>query len=131
MRVFRMSLLIGISVSLLLTGQVKAEVPLPKIPTANFNITDFGAVADGTTMNTDAINKAIQACTKAGGGTVNVPQGKFLTGPIVLASSLNLHLDKGAVLLMSNKFEDFLTSDPRRYSNQIVATGCHDLSITG
>jgi polygalacturonase len=106
------------------------KIPLPTIPDHTFNIVDYGAVPDGTTLNTDAIRKAIAACDKAGGGTVIVPSGKFLCAAIALASNLNLHLDKGATLLFSNKFTDY-GQGRGGYPNLISADNCHDLSITG
>src|SRR4051794_23386599 len=65
-------------------------------PVRVFSITDFGAVGDGKTMNSDAFQKAIQACSAAGGGRVTVPAGTFLTGPIQLLSYIDLHLERGA-----------------------------------
>ena len=64
-------------------------------------------MGDGKTLNTAAIQKAIDACSAAGGGTVVVPAGRFLTGPLKLASNLNLHLDEGATLLISDNTADF------------------------
>jgi polygalacturonase len=90
----------------------------PVIPDRSFNILDNGAVPDGPTMNTQAIQKTLDACKAAGGGTVHIPPGTFLTAPLTLCSNLNLHLDKGAVLQMTDKLSDF----PR---------SCHDISITG
>jgi pectin methylesterase-like acyl-CoA thioesterase len=106
------------------------SIPRPVIPDHTFTITDYGAVADGKTMNTDAIDKAMDACDKAGGGNVVVPAGKFLTGPIVLSSSMNLHLDKGATLLMSNKLGDY-PNTPGGHDNCVSARDCHDVAITG
>ncbi len=82
------------------------------IPQRTFTITDFGARGDGTTMNTDAIRKAIEACAKSGGGRVVVPAGIFLTGPIALASRTALVLEKGAVIQASDRFADFGLPDP-------------------
>src|ERR1700722_695478 len=72
-----------------------------------WNITDYGAVGDGKTLNTDAFRKAIEACTGAGGGRVVVPAGTFLTGPIELKSSVNLNLDENAIILYSRNFDDY------------------------
>jgi len=58
------------------------NIPTPVIPPRTFRITDYGAVGDGKTMNTAALQKAIAACGQAGGGTVLVPPGRFLTQPI-------------------------------------------------
>jgi DNA sulfur modification protein DndE len=85
---------------------------LPKVSTPvfkkdTFNIINFGAIADGQTLNTKAINKAIVTCSEAGGGTVIVPSGVWLTGSIVMKSNVNLHLRKGALIQFSNRFEDF------------------------
>jgi DNA sulfur modification protein DndE len=63
-----------------------------------FNIQKYGAVADGQTLNTQAFQKAIMACTQAGGGTVLVPAGLWLTGPIVLQNNVNLHVATGALV---------------------------------
>ncbi len=67
----------------------------------NFSILDFGAVGDGVTLNTRAIQHAIDACTAAGGGRVTVPAGRFLSGTICLKSHVDLHLESGAELVSS------------------------------
>lgn len=77
-----------------------------------FDITKYGAVGDGTTLNTIAIQKTIDACFKAGGGKVIIPQGKFLSGTIVLKDNVTLHLNKDALLLGSIKLEDYQNVDP-------------------
>ena len=105
-------------------------IPAPVIPTAVFRVTDFGAVGDGKTMNTRALQHAIDACSKAGGGTVDVPAGRFLTGPLTLASSLNLHLEKDSTLLLSSDVADYPV-EKDQYRNCIVAENCQDLAITG
>ncbi|MCK4293516.1 MAG: right-handed parallel beta-helix repeat-containing protein [Planctomycetes bacterium] len=63
-----------------------------------FNVRDYGAEADGITNDAPAINKAIDACNAAGGGTVFVPTGIYASGSIQLKSNVTLALDKGAVL---------------------------------
>lgn len=72
-----------------------------------FNILRYGAVADGQTLNTQAISQAIERCNAAGGGTVFVPAGLWLTGPISLKNNVNLHLAKGALLQFSRRFSDY------------------------
>ena len=62
------------------------------------DIRDFGAIADGTTLCSSAIQKAIDACSASGGGTVLVPGGTFLTGTILLKNNVELHLAKDAIL---------------------------------
>src|SRR4051794_35216338 len=80
---------------------------LPEIPTKNFVIMDFGAVSDGKTVCTDPIKQAIEAATKAGGGVVRIPAGRFLTGPFALASHVELRVDAGATLLLINDIETY------------------------
>jgi DNA sulfur modification protein DndE len=63
-----------------------------------FNLRQYGAVADGQTLNTKAFQQAISACAAKGGGTVLVPAGLWLTGPIVLQNNVNLHLANGALV---------------------------------
>jgi len=77
------------------------QIDLPQIPTRTYNICDFGARGDGHTLNTDAINQAIAKCAAAGGGTVLIPAGLWLTGPIVMQSKVNLHLARGAIVTFS------------------------------
>jgi DNA sulfur modification protein DndE len=67
-----------------------------------FNVLQYGAKADGITLNTKAIVDAITAANQSGGGTVMIPKGFWLTGPIALKSNVNLHVAKGAVLQFSN-----------------------------
>jgi polygalacturonase len=64
----------------------------------SFNIRHFGAVGDGSHLDSPAINDAIAACSKAGGGTVEVPEGTYLCGSIHMASNINLCLDAGAII---------------------------------
>ena len=71
-----------------------------------FNITKYGAVADGQQLNTEAFRKAIEACA-AQGGTVLVPKGLWLTGPITLKSNVNLHLMTGALVQFSANRADY------------------------
>lgn len=67
----------------------------------NYSILDFGAVGDGATLNTAAIQAAIDACTASGGGRVTLPAGRWLSGTICLKSHVDLHLESGAELISS------------------------------
>ena len=71
-----------------------------------FDVSRYGAVGDGKTLNTEAFSKAIDACTAAGGGTVVVPAGRYLVGTIIIKSNVELHLQNGATLLCSTDVED-------------------------
>ncbi len=72
-----------------------------------FNIKDFGAVADGKTLNTKAIQAAIDACYQAGGGNVLIPNGTFMSGTIKLKDNVAIYLDPSAVLLGSPEYNDY------------------------
>lgn len=109
-----------------------------KTNTSFFNIADYGAVGDGNTKNTASIEKAIEACAKAGGGTVWVPAGRFLTGPIVLKSNITLHVEAGANILFSPDANDYPTVQSRWYGEEqhgfmpcIFTEGCENIGITG
>src|SRR5437899_2392683 len=65
---------------------VRKQIRAPQFPKREFLVTKYGAVGDGKTLNTEAFNKAIDACNKSGGGRVTVPLGRFLTGAIHLKS---------------------------------------------
>jgi polygalacturonase len=82
-------------------------ITVPRFAARDFDVTKFGAVGDGQALCTDAIRKAIAACRAAGGGTVVVPDGRFLTGAVRLESGVNLHLSDKATLAFSQ--------DPRHY----------------
>ncbi|HEX9198029.1 MAG TPA: glycoside hydrolase family 28 protein [Acidobacteriaceae bacterium] len=72
------------------------------------DVKKYGAVGDGTTKDTVAVQKAIDDCTAGkGGGTVEVPAGTFVIAPILLKSNMTLHLQKGATLLGSPDIPDF------------------------
>jgi polygalacturonase len=79
---------------------------------ADVDIAAYGAAGNGTTLNTRAIQKAIDACYKSGGGKVIIPEGVFLTGTIALNDHITLHLNKGAVLLGSTDVNDYQNLDP-------------------
>ncbi|MGH7952210.1 MAG: glycoside hydrolase family 28 protein, partial [Limisphaerales bacterium] len=64
-----------------------------------FNVRNFGAAGDGTTLDSPAINKAIDACAANGGGTVYFPAGTYLSGSIHLKSNIHLLVDAGATIL--------------------------------
>jgi polygalacturonase len=76
------------------------------------DVTSTGAVGDGTTVNTLAIQKAIGAVAAAGGGTVRVPAGQFVTGTVQLTTGVTLRLDAGATLLGSTSVADYRNVDP-------------------
>lgn len=105
-------------------------------------ITDFGAVADGKTLATAAIQAAIDTCHKNGGGRVSVPAGVFKTGTLWLKSHVELHLEMGATLLASENLDDYNAEDayPQNFRSDIeewcgkhllIALGAEDIALTG
>jgi polygalacturonase len=72
-----------------------------------FNVRDYGARGDGRTLDSPAIQKAIDACAKAGGGTVRLAPGTYLSKPLSLRSHTTLQLDAGAVLQGTQEFADY------------------------
>lgn len=72
-----------------------------------FNVKDYGALGNGQALDSVAIQKAIDACSQAGGGTVYIPEGKYLCGTMHLKSNIHVWLDKGALILGSLNREDF------------------------
>ena len=114
------------------------EVSAPVIPAYTVNLKKFGAVNDGVTLNTKAFEKAIAALTKKGGGHLVVPQGVWFTGPIVLKSNIDLHLEVGAVIQFSGDESlypviqtSFEGLDTRRCQSPLSANGAENISITG
>jgi polygalacturonase len=83
------------------------KVVLPVFPENDCIITDFGAVSDGVTNNTQAFADAIEDISKRGGGRVIVPRGIWLTGPIELRSNINLHVEDGAIIVFSKDFDEY------------------------
>lgn len=90
-----------------------------------FDVTAYGALPGGEMLNTDAIQRAIDACSGAGGGQVYVPPGVYLTGTVYLKDNVILYLEAGATLLGSPRIEDY------RPRNVVVAQGVHTVGIAG
>jgi polygalacturonase len=88
-------------------GQDVPKVTVPAFKKTLYNVVSYGAVADGTTLNTKSINRAIDECNRKGGGVVVIPKGLWLTGPIVLKSNVNLQLEKSALLQFTRDFDQY------------------------
>lgn len=80
-----------------------------------YDVTKFGAKKDSSGKATISISNAIAAASKAGGGTVYFPAGKYLTGPIHLKSNITIYIDAGAELHFSDDFDDYLPMVESRY----------------
>ncbi len=137
---------------------IKAPFDMPQLqrsgfPNRSVSISSFGAVGDGQTLNTNAIQRAIDACHDAGGGRVIVPAGKWLTTPFDLKSRVELHLEARAEVVFTDD-KEYYFADPatlsesarrkQRFIQQyggigndilprplISANGCEDIAITG
>ena len=106
-----------------------------------YDILDFGAVKNDTTkLSTTAINKAVEACNRAGGGKVFIPSGSFKSGTITLKDNVELYLDRGAELYGSTSHKDFPRQNQPQYRSQkdpggwfslIYAEGASNIGISG
>lgn len=103
-----------------------------------FDIVKYGAKADGVFLNTKAISQAIDMAHNAGGGTVLIPPGLWLSSPIKLKSNVNLHLAAGALLQFSNNRDDYPIVETTwegqkalRCQAPIWAVGQENIAITG
>ena len=114
------------------------EVSQPSFPDYEVNIRDFGALSDGVTLNTEAINNAIKAVSSKGGGKVIIPEGLWLTGPVVLLSNVNLYAEKNALIVFSSDTSlypiidtSFEGLDTKRCQSPISAMNAENIAITG
>ncbi len=108
------------------------------IPAYEIKITDFGGVNDGVTLNTEAFAKAMAHLASKGGGRLVVPEGIRYTGPIAFENNVELHLERGALVLFSENLADYpaVASDwegltTHRATSPLSARGKHDIAITG
>jgi unsaturated rhamnogalacturonyl hydrolase len=119
--------------------EILARIKAPVFAQREFAITAYGAATDGLADSTEALRKAIEACSAAGGGRVTVPAGVFLTGPIRLKSRVELHLDGGATLRFKTDPKAYLPAVLTRfegmecynYSPLIYALDEQDIAVTG
>jgi len=105
---------------------------------AIFNVRDYGVIGNGQTLDTPAIQAAIEACSQAGGGTVYVPAGNYVTGSIFLRSHVTLHLDAGATLWGSKDPADYPVMDGRwegadqkTYAPLIAGSNLDNIAVIG
>ena len=121
---WRRSLFVLIS---LLVGQLLWAKPTGPM----VNVTDFGAKGDGVTMNTAAIQAAIDQASDQKIGLVIVPKGVFLTGSLILKNNVELRLSKGAVLLGSTNPSDYRAVLRNNWKALIMSDGGMNMAITG
>jgi len=117
------------------------DMPAVKRPVFQANqlsICEFGGAGDGATLNTAAFAKAMKALSEKGGGTLNVPFGVWLTGPIEFRSNINLHLERGALIIFTPDFDAyplvktiFEGAETYRCQSPISGRNLENIAITG
>lgn len=113
-------------------------VPVPAdIPDLTVSIRDYGGRGDAVASNTEAFAAAIEDLSRRGGGHLVVPEGVWLTGPVVLRSNIDLHIEKNAIVLFSADRELYPETSPdegtsgRRFQPLISAYKAKNISISG
>lgn len=115
-----------------------SKLVVPTFPDHQVSINDYGGVGDGLTLNTEAFAKAMDALAEKGGGKLIIPPGVWFTGPITFQSNINLHLQKGAVILFTpdmnayplvNSFYE--GQESRRCQSPVSGRNLENIAITG
>jgi pectate lyase len=114
------------------------QLQKPQFPENKICISQYGGIGDGLTLNTQAFADAMEDLSQKGGGTLQVPSGIWYTGPIVFKSNVNLHLEKGALILFTaNKSAyplidtSFEGLDTKRCQSPISGRNLENIAITG
>jgi len=126
---------------LVIVGLMATAQPAVAAKPGVFSIRDYGAVGDGTTLDTTAINKAIDACASAGGGQVLFPPGRYLSGTVHLKSHVTLLLEAGATLAGTKNLDQYQYPIPPAFMPEarwgkwhralILGDGLEDIAIAG
>lgn len=113
-------------------------VERPQFPDYSVVVTDYGAVGDGMTDNTTAINRAIEEVSQRGGGRVIIPAGIWCTGAIEIKSNVELYAERNALVIFDNNPQaypiietSFEGLDTRRCTSPIWARGAVNIALTG
>ena len=108
-----------------------------------FNVTEYGAIADGKTLCTAALQRAIDECNAAGGGMVLFPAGTYVLSTVFMKSNVHIHIEKGALILGAPSFYDYAPQEKIDYPlyqdashsyfdcSMFVAKGCENIAIYG
>ena len=137
-RSFLLSLFSALLVGLSLNAQQLPPVKATSFKKDTFNIVKFGAKSDPFVLNTKSINAAIDACSQKGGGVVLVPGGFWITGPIVIKSNVNLHINRDAIIQFTDDFSQYQLYEGNwegikavRNQSPLSATNAENIAITG
>ncbi|KAF2080105.1 glycoside hydrolase family 28 protein [Flavobacterium sharifuzzamanii] len=114
------------------------EVQVPEFKRDTLNILDFGAMPNTEQLCTNAINSAIEKCSKSGGGVVVIPAGLWTTGPIKLKSNVNLHTQNGAFVSFTGDLKQYKLIESYFEGNKVIrcespimGVGLENIAITG
>ncbi len=135
-------LAVGACLTLLSAARAGAQpagaVRLPVIPERRCSLAEYGGTPDSETLSTAALERAIDACAARGGGRVVVPPGLWLTGPIVLRSRIDLHLERGALVIFTPQRSEYPLEASEyeggaglRCRAPLSGQGLEDVAITG
>ena len=114
------------------------KVKVPSFPNRTYNVLDYGADPTGVVLATEAIQKAIDECTEAGGGTVVIPAGIYTTAPLTLKSNVRLYTEKNSFIIFSHDldlyeiYDEWFEGIPtKRCTSPLNARGAENIAITG
>lgn len=114
------------------------KITEPVFPQLRVSIVDYGAEQSVTKLCSNAINKAIDEVSRKGGGTVVIPRGYWMSGPIVMKSKVNLYLEKNAFVSFSSNIADYPVISTvyeghkvEKCQSPISGWDLHDVAITG
>ncbi len=108
-----------------------------------FNVKDYGAVADGVTLDTEAVQKAVDACSEAGGGVVFFPKSTYVLATVFLKSGTHIEFEEGTLILGALDFYAYAQQEEIDYPayqdashtyfdlSMFVAKNCEDISMSG
>jgi polygalacturonase len=108
----------------------ESTVAPPAIPDRTLSVREHGARGDGVADDTAALQQAMDAAAAAGGGRVVLPAGRYVSRPLALRSRIDLHLEKDAVLVMSERFEDY-PQGSNVFLKFLAAEGVEDVRVSG
>ena len=114
------------------------KVPIPAFPNRTYNVADFGADPPGIMLSTEAIQLAIDDCNANGGGTVIIPEGIYMTGPISLKSNVRLYTEPNSLIIFDPNldlyeiYDEWFEGIPtKRCTSPINAFNAENIAITG